>query len=85
MKYKGLTYSYTVYAFTFFLAPLLLILFYSLTAAGGDGTVNEVLNGMHDFDRVTFGCIPSGSANDFARGFGLAGTPREILEREAGA
>ena len=37
MKYKGLTYSYTVYAFTFFLAPLLLILFYSLTAAGGDG------------------------------------------------
>ena len=53
----------------------------NLVVVGGDGTVNEVLNGMHDFDRVTFGCIPSGSANDFARGFGLAGTPREILER----
>ena len=56
----------------------------NLVVVGGDGTVNEVLNGMHDFDRVTFGCIPSGSANDFARGFGLAGTPREILGRIAG-
>ena len=46
MKYKGLTYSYTVYAFTFFLAPLLLILFYSLTAAGGDGSVTFTLENL---------------------------------------
>ena len=52
-----------------------------LIVMGGDGTVNEVLNGMHDLDRVTFGCIPSGSANDFARGAGLKGSPAEILER----
>ena len=49
MKYKGLTYSYTVYAFTFFLAPLLLILFYSLTAAGGDGSVTFTLENFARF------------------------------------
>lgn len=52
-----------------------------LVVVGGDGTINEALNGMHDFSHVTFGCIPSGSGNDFARGFGLKGTPQEILDR----
>ena len=37
-------------------------------AAGGDGTLNEVLNGLSDaFDRVQLGLIPLGTANDFAR------------------
>lgn len=56
-----------------------------LVVVGGDGTVNEALNGMHDFERVVFGCIPSGSGNDFARGFGLKGTPEEILEKMLGS
>ena len=40
-------------------------------AVGGDGTVNEVLNGIRDFSRVIFGYIPTGSSNDFARCMGL--------------
>lgn len=42
-----------------------------LVAVGGDGTVNEVLNGIQDFSKVTFGYIPTGSSNDFARTLGL--------------
>ncbi|MDH5397781.1 MAG: diacylglycerol kinase family lipid kinase [Cyclobacteriaceae bacterium] len=34
--------------------------------AGGDGTINEGLNGLPDFDRP-FGVIPCGSGNDFAK------------------
>jgi diacylglycerol kinase (ATP) len=37
-------------------------------AAGGDGTINEVLNGLAGhFDRVQFGILPLGTANDLAR------------------
>src|ERR1041384_7843613 len=40
-------------------------------AAGGDGTLNEVLNGMGDapdgFDRACLGVLPLGTVNVFAR------------------
>ena len=36
-----------------------------LVVLGGDGTVNEVLNGITDFDKVRLGVIPTGSGNDF--------------------
>lgn len=52
-----------------------------LIVVGGDGSLNEVLNGMHDFDKVRFGYIPTGSGNDFARGMGIKGSPTENLER----
>ncbi len=52
-----------------------------LVAVGGDGTINEVVNGMTNFEKVRFGVIPTGSGNDFARGLGLKGTPTEHLER----
>lgn len=52
-----------------------------LVVVGGDGTVNEVMNGMHDFDKVRFGYIPTGSGNDFARGMKITGTPAENLQR----
>ena len=39
-----------------------------IVVVGGDGTVNEVLNGITDFEHVSFGLIPTGSGNDFARG-----------------
>ena len=39
-------------------------------AVGGDGTVNEVVNGLDGSD-VAFGIIPIGTANDFARQTGI--------------
>lgn len=40
---------------------------------GGDGTLNEVLNGMIGFDQVSIGVIPTGTGNDFVRNFHEAG------------
>lgn len=53
----------------------------ALFVMGGDGTLNEALNGIVDFERTFYTPIPSGSANDFVNGIGLTGTPKEILER----
>lgn len=52
-----------------------------LVVLGGDGTANEVINGMTHFDKVRFGTIPTGSGNDLARGLGIKGTPLECLEK----
>ena len=52
----------------------------SLIVFGGDGTINEVLNGIQDFDKVRLGVISSGSGNDFSNGIGISGTPVERLE-----
>ena len=46
----------------------------TIVAVGGDGTVNEVLNGMVGTD-VVLGIIPTGTANDLASYFCL---PRNI-------
>lgn len=43
----------------------------TIVACGGDGTVNEVLNGMEG-TRVALGILPVGTANDFARQVGIS-------------
>lgn len=39
-------------------------------ACGGDGTLNEVINGAVGFDHAAVGCYPCGSGNDFVKFFG---------------
>ena len=51
----------------------------NIVVLGGDGTINEVINGIADFEKVRFGVIPSGSGNDFAIGLGIKGKPEEII------
>lgn len=39
-------------------------------ACGGDGTINEVANGVAGFENAAMTCIPIGTGNDFLRNFG---------------
>lgn len=39
---------------------------------GGDGTVNELVNGAYGFDGVEVGVIPQGTGNDYIRNYGEA-------------
>lgn len=47
---------------------------------GGDGTVNEAVQGIEDFDKVICSYIPTGSSNDLARDLGISRNPEEALE-----
>ena len=38
-------------------------------ACGGDGTLNEVVNGVYGYENVEVGCIPTGTGNDFISNF----------------
>lgn len=39
-------------------------------ACGGDGTLNEVINGAAGFSHAAVGCYPCGSGNDFVKYYG---------------
>ena len=51
-----------------------------LIVVGGDGTINEVINGIEDFKKVRVGIVPTGSGNDCVRGLNISGSPGDILE-----
>ena len=55
-----------------------------LFVAGGDGTLNEVLNGVAEvaggLAAVTLGVIPLGTGNDFASALGLPDDPEAAIE-----
>lgn len=53
----------------------------TLVAVGGDGTINEIINGLSSFRNITFACIPTGSGNDFVRGLGLEKDPVRALHK----
>ena len=38
-------------------------------ACGGDGTLNEVINGVMGYKNIEVACIPTGTGNDFIRNF----------------
>lgn len=53
---------------------------HTLVVLGGDGTINEVINGIADFQKLTLAYIPTGSGNDFARSIGLPADPAKALD-----
>ena len=53
----------------------------NLILLGGDGTVNEALQGIQDFSMVNIGYIPTGSSNDLARALKLGRNPEELMNR----
>lgn len=59
---------------------------YRFYACGGDGTLNEVVNGAVGFPNAQVGCYPCGSGNDFVKVFGGAEKFRNVqalMEGEA--
>ena len=47
---------------------------------GGDGTLDEALQGIKDFSKVNIGYIPTGSGNDFARSLAYSTDPVENMK-----
>lgn len=55
-----------------------------LFVAGGDGTVNEVVNGVAQVDgglgRIRLGIVPLGTGNDFATAIGIPAEPETAVD-----
>lgn len=53
-------------------------------ACGGDGTLNEIINGAYGFENIETGCIPIGTGNDTVRYFSEAGDFRSVRAQLSG-
>lgn len=51
-----------------------------IIAMGGDGSFNEVLNGIDNFENVTLGIIACGTGNDFVRATGHPTDVKKALD-----
>ncbi|MBQ5310510.1 MAG: YegS/Rv2252/BmrU family lipid kinase [Oscillospiraceae bacterium] len=51
-----------------------------LVVIGGDGTFNEAINGIQDFENTEFGFIPCGTGNDTVRDMNIV-SDRKILAK----
>ncbi len=56
-----------------------------LAILGGDGTFNEVINGISDRTSTIVTYLPTGSGNDLARSLGISRDPMETVARLTGA
>lgn len=59
-----------------------------VVAVGGDGTINECVNGFFDGDRpispeAALGLVTSGTGGDFRRSFGIENGPEAAIDRLA--
>lgn len=53
-----------------------------IIACGGDGTINEVANGVIlSGEDVTMGIVPAGTGGDLRRSLGISSTPREAARQ----
>jgi diacylglycerol kinase (ATP) len=50
-----------------------------VVAVGGDGTINEVVNGLAGTDKI-LGIIPTGSGNDFIKSVGIPHAMKKALQ-----
>lgn len=62
-----------------------------VVAVGGDGTIQEVVNGLIDplggprVEGVVLGTVPAGSGSDFVRTFGLDRSPEQLAQHLDGS
>ena len=52
----------------------------TIVSVGGDGTLHEVINGFHSFEKCSLGIIPCGTGNDFASALNLPKDPLKALK-----
>ena len=52
----------------------------TLLLFGGDGTMNEAVNGIADFEKTKVGFVPCGSGNDLAKALGISRDLNTILD-----
>lgn len=52
-----------------------------IVAVGGDGTLNEILDGVSFDSQMAFGYIPTGTGNDLARSLNLPRNQEKSLDR----
>ena len=53
----------------------------TVVIVGGDGTVNDFLQGLEERSHMRLGVIPVGSGNDLVRGLSLPSEPEKCLEK----
>lgn len=51
-----------------------------IIVVGGDGSLHEVINGFHSFEKVNLGLIPCGTGNDFASALKLPLDPIKAVD-----
>ena len=53
----------------------------TLLIFGGDGTMNQAVNGIQNFERTKVGYLPCGSGNDLGKALGLPSDPVVFMKR----